>query len=72
MPKTINEGEWTGWTVKEVQEVIDAPCDLRRQEPFDFAWCETHDETFALGNTCHFKEETTQWLIEKGYLNGSK
>lgn len=27
-------------------------CDMRMQEPFPFAWCETHDETFALGDVC--------------------
>lgn len=27
-------------------------CDLRQQEPFDFAWCVTHDRTFPLGGDC--------------------
>lgn len=31
---------------------ISAPCDMRQQAPFDFAWCDTHDETFPLGAVC--------------------
>lgn len=27
-------------------------CDMRHQPPMDFAWCETHDETFPLGAVC--------------------
>ena len=30
-------------------------CDMRHQEPFDFAWCETHDETFPLGGICPYR-----------------
>lgn len=37
-----------GW----VPNIVD--CDLVYQEPFDFAQCNTHDETFALGDTCKF------------------
>lgn len=29
-----------------------APCDMRHQEPYDFAHCVTHDTTFALGDRC--------------------
>lgn len=29
-------------------------CDMRHVEPYDFAWCETHDTTFALGDKCKF------------------
>ena len=28
------------------------PCKLTHTEPFDFGQCETHDRTFALGETC--------------------
>ena len=28
------------------------PCVMRSGEVYDFAWCETHDRTFALGGTC--------------------
>lgn len=28
------------------------PCEMVQEEPFDFAWCETHDETFPLGEVC--------------------
>lgn len=31
-----------------------APCDMRCEEPYDFAWCETHDSTFPLGGKCRF------------------
>lgn len=27
-------------------------CAMFVGEPYDFAWCETHDTTFALGSTC--------------------
>lgn len=29
-----------------------AACAMFQQRPFDFAWCETHDTTFALGAVC--------------------
>ena len=28
------------------------PCVMKLGEVYDFAWCETHDRTFALGGTC--------------------
>ena len=28
------------------------PCVMRMGEVYDFAWCETHDRTFALGSSC--------------------
>src|SRR5699024_8958575 len=31
-----------------------APCVMKHTEPYDFAWCETHDTTFPLGGTCRF------------------
>ena len=30
------------------------PCRMFMQEPYPFAWCETHDETFPLGQTCPY------------------
>ena len=30
-------------------------CQMFHEEPFDFAWCETHDTTFALGDACKFQ-----------------
>lgn len=27
-------------------------CDMRCGEPYDFAWCVTHDTTFPLGEVC--------------------
>ena len=30
------------------------PCRMREQYPYDFAWCETHDETFAIGSVCRY------------------
>ena len=31
-----------------------ASCDMKCGEPYDFAWCETHDTTFPLGDKCKF------------------
>ncbi|MEJ7648582.1 MAG: hypothetical protein WKF57_05945 [Nakamurella sp.] len=31
---------------------IPGPCKVTHTPPFDFAQCETHDETFALGSIC--------------------
>ncbi|WP_016695010.1 hypothetical protein [Rhodococcus rhodochrous] len=33
-----------------------APCVMTHTPPSDFAQCETHDETFPLGETCRFHE----------------
>jgi hypothetical protein len=57
------EQEWTDWddlTPEQQQSILDAPCRMFHQEPFDFAWCETHDTTFPLGSICeyHHQEET--------------
>lgn len=30
-------------------------CDMRCADPYDFAWCETHDETFPPGAVCSFR-----------------
>jgi len=38
-----------GWTKQ-------APCVMTHTPPFDFAQCETHDETFPLGEVCRFHE----------------
>ncbi|QOC55981.1 hypothetical protein PP494_gp51 [Gordonia phage Matteo] len=35
-------------------ELEPAPCDMKQGAPYDFAWCETHDTTFALGEKCKF------------------
>ncbi|QDM56408.1 hypothetical protein PP515_gp61 [Gordonia phage Sidious] len=35
-------------------ELEPAPCDMKQGGPYDFAWCETHDTTFALGQKCKF------------------
>lgn len=31
-----------------------AVCVTSHQPPYDFAWCEAHDETFPLGGSCRF------------------
>ena len=36
-------------------EVTPAPCVMTHTPPFDFAQCETHDETFPLGGACRFQ-----------------
>lgn len=50
---------WDWWNDRCARPAPAAPgsadvnaCDLRTREDFDFAWCETHDETFPLGATC--------------------
>jgi hypothetical protein len=35
-----------------IREALRAPCNMRHQPPMDFAYCETHDETFPLGGIC--------------------
>ena len=40
-----------------------APCSETYTEPFDFAYCSTHDRTFALGDHCDYAG-----LSEVGYL----
>ena len=35
-------------------------CAMFHEPPFDFAWCETHDETFALGDVCKFSKGDTK------------
>lgn len=51
-----NEGESvTRWAARAVESVLaPAKCDMRHQPPMDFAWCETHDTTFPLGEKCKF------------------
>lgn len=51
-----------------------APCNMRQQEPFDFAWCETHDTTFPLGGTCKFngREPWEVWAAEADEQRGLK
>lgn len=34
--------------------VLPVECVMTRTDPFDFAQCETHDETFPLGERCKF------------------
>lgn len=34
--------------------VVDGTCVMTHEEPYDFATCETHDTTFALGAECKF------------------
>jgi hypothetical protein len=51
--------EWAGCADKDAIERVLAllaptPCDMRHQPPMDFAWCETHDTTFPLGERCKF------------------
>jgi hypothetical protein len=35
-----------------IRAAMAAPCDMRYTPPMDFAYCETHDETFPLGAVC--------------------
>lgn len=38
----------------ELADHTPAPCDMKCREPYDFAWCKTHDSTFPLGEKCKF------------------
>lgn len=45
-----------------------APCVMTHTPPFDFAQCETHDETFPLGGTCRFDgRDMIEVLFEAEY-----
>lgn len=40
--------------LNELDARLPAPCVMTYTPPMDFAQCETHDETFPLGETCRF------------------
>lgn len=42
-----------------------APCSETHTEPFDFAYCSTHDRTFALGGHCDYAGLSEFDYIEK-------
>lgn len=54
--------EWEGEHVDKP-----APCVMTHTPPFDFAQCETHDETFPLGGACKWdgKESIAQVLEDE-------
>lgn len=53
----VEAGE--GWTTVY-------PCELTRDEPFDFGQCETHDRTFPLGGTCdHAGKSEIDWMSDR-------
>ena len=75
------ENEWEEWTSKAAEAfpaLLDAaaerdaltvaqPCVMRMGEVYDFAWCETHDRTFALGSSCdHAGLSHVDYLDEDG------
>lgn len=37
-----------------MSEEVEAKCEMYTEEPYPFAWCDTHDETFPLGGICPF------------------
>lgn len=39
-------------------------CDLRHEEPFDFAQCQTHDVTFPLGKDCPYSGKSVVDYLE--------
>lgn len=51
----------------EAEQGKPAPCVMTHTPPFDFAQCETHDETFPLGDVCkwHGKESVTEVLQDE-------
>lgn len=42
------------WLLRVALAEFGAACVMKQGEPFDFAWCETHDVTFPLGGSCKF------------------
>ena len=54
LPRTEGESV-TRWAARAVEALLaPAPCAMKHEPPMDFAWCETHDTTFALGDKCKF------------------
>lgn len=51
----------------EAQSDVPSPCAMTHTPPFDFAQCETHDETFPLGAVCkwHGKESIAAVLEDE-------
>ncbi|MGW4715544.1 hypothetical protein [Nocardia sp. NPDC004260] len=49
--------EFVAATPEQVAGIQALPCDMYTQDPYPFAWCETHDETFPLGGVCRFYKE---------------
>lgn len=43
---------WSEAEVIDLATADEAPCSMVTERPYDFAWCETHDETFPLGGIC--------------------
>jgi hypothetical protein len=56
----MNEEEWIDWedlTPEQQREILNAPCEMYHTPPMDFAFCETHDTTFALGDKCRYAKD---------------
>lgn len=49
-------GVWHVLTPEEEAEIDALPCRMFHEEPFDFAYCEVHDTTFALGDVCKYQK----------------
>lgn len=49
-----NEEEFQDLTDEQWEEIKNLPCLMFHEEPFDFAYCERHDTTFALGDVCKY------------------
>lgn len=45
-------------TPEQIAEIEAMPCAMFHEPPFDFAYCETHDTTFALGAACKYHKAT--------------
>lgn len=50
-----------------VQDQVLTPdaCEMRQGEPYDFAWCQTHDTTFPLGGTCRYDGRDPLQVVEQ-------
>ena len=58
---TVKRADFEALLELETDEDPDrpAPCDMRGGGPYNFAWCVTHDTTFALGDKCRWDGVTS-------------
>jgi len=50
----MSETNWVVLTPEQEAEINALPCIMTHTLPFDFAQCERHDTTFALGDVCKY------------------
>ncbi len=58
--------EFVELTPEQIAQIDALSCNMFHQEPFDLAWCETHDTTFALGDNCRYNTQAVTTLRPGG------